>query len=66
MNGQRCDKSAEKSCPHSPTALLSMMSWALVLAAMMVFGLAGRAPVKMERRKLMVGDGVVCVREEVV
>ncbi len=42
-----------------PTALLSMMSCALVLAAMMVLGLAARAPVKMERMKLMVGDGWV-------
>lgn len=33
-----------------------MISCALVLAAMTVFGLAGRAPVKMLRRKLMVGE----------
>jgi hypothetical protein len=45
---------------HSPTALLSMISCALVLAAMIVFGLAERAPLKKLRMKLMVGEcGVV-------
>ena len=47
---------------HSPTALLSMISCALVLAAMIVFGLAERAPLKKLRMKLMVGEsGVVDV-----
>ena len=41
---------------HSPTALLSMISCALVLAAMIVFGLAERAPLKKLRMKLMVGE----------
>ena len=41
---------------HSPTALLSMISCALVLAAMIVFGLAERAPLKKVRMKLMVGE----------
>ena len=44
---------------HSPTALLSMISCALVLAAMIVFGLAERAPLKKLRMKLMVGEGGV-------
>jgi len=39
-----------------PTELLSMMSCALLFAAMMVLGLAARAPVKKLRRTLMVGD----------
>ena len=39
-----------------PTELLSMMSCALVFAAMMCCGLAARAPVKKVRRKLMVGN----------
>ena len=47
-----------------PTALLSMMSWALVFAAMIVFGLAGRAALKMERMTLMVGNCVVVVWEK--
>lgn len=38
------------------TALLSMISCALVLAAMIVFGLAERAPLKKLRTKLMVGE----------
>jgi hypothetical protein len=38
------------------TALLSMISCALVLAAMIVFGLAERAPLKKLRMKLMVGE----------
>ena len=44
---------------HSPTALLSMISCAFVLAAMIVFGLAERAPLKKLRRKLMVGESGV-------
>lgn len=44
---------------HSPTALLSMISCALVLAAMIVFGLAERAPLKKLRMKLMVGESGV-------
>lgn len=44
---------------HSPTALLSMISCALVLAAMIVFGLAERAPLKKLRMKLMVGESSV-------
>lgn len=36
------------------TALLSMISCAFALAAMMVLGLAERAPLKKVRRKLMV------------
>lgn len=41
---------------HIPTELLSMISWALVLADMIVFGLAERAPLKNVRMKLMVGE----------
>ena len=33
-----------------------MISWALVLADMIVFGLAERAPLKNVRMKLMVGE----------
>ena len=44
---------------HLPTALLSMISCALVLAAMIVFGLAERAPLKKLRMKLMVGESGV-------
>ena len=43
-----------------PTALSSMIPWALARAAMMSSGL-GRAPLKKVRRKLMVGD---CVGRE--
>lgn len=39
-----------------PTALLSMMSCALVFAAMMLCGLAARAPLKKVRRKFVLGD----------
>ena len=48
---------------HSPTALLSMISCALVLAAMIVFGLAERAPLKKLRMKLMVGESGVLIVE---
>ena len=37
-----------------------MISCALVRAAMTVFGLAGRAPLKKVRMKLMVGEVVDC------
>lgn len=37
-----------------------MISCALVRAAMIVFGLAERAPLKKLRRKLMVGERNVC------
>lgn len=47
---------------YSPTELLSMISWALVLADMIVFGLAERAPLKKLRTKLMVGEMGVVVR----
>lgn len=47
---------AEHGGLHIPTELLSMISCALVLAAMIVFGLAERAPLKKLRRKLMVGE----------
>lgn len=46
---------------NTATLLLSMMSCAFVLAAMMVFGLAGLAPAKMERRKFVVGGLTVLV-----
>jgi len=49
-------ENAEHDSLHSPTALLSMISCALVLAAMIVFGLAERAPLKKLRMKLMVGE----------
>jgi len=39
-----------------------MISWALVLADMIVFGLAERAPLKKLRTKLMVGEMGVVVR----
>ena len=37
-----------------------MISWALVLADMIVFGLAERAPLKKVRMKLMVGEVREC------
>ena len=36
-----------------------MISWALDLADMIVFGLAERVPLKKVRTKLMVGEAVV-------
>lgn len=39
---------------YIPTALSSMMPCALALAAMIVFGLAGRAELKIERTRLRI------------
>lgn len=45
---------------YAPTELLSMMSCALVFAAMMVFGLAGRRPKKF-LKKFVLGDWIMCL-----